>query len=60
MFDLVNTNIKDSKKFENYLEKFTFIDVINSTNIATGEILEYPKKHHFTISILGLINCTLN
>ena len=47
MFDLVNTNIKDSKKFENYLEKFTFIDVINSTNIATGEILEYPKKASF-------------
>ena len=47
MFDLVNTNIKDSKKFENYLEKYTFIEVINSVNIATGEILEYPKKATF-------------
>lgn len=47
MFDLANTNVKNSKKFENYLEKFTFIDVINSTNIATGEILEYPKKASF-------------
>ena len=47
MFDLTNTNIKDNKKFENYLEKYTFIDVINSTNIATGEILEYPKKASF-------------
>ena len=47
MFDLASINLKDSKKFENYLENYTFIDVINSTNIATGEILEYPKRATF-------------
>lgn len=54
MFDLASTNIKDSKKFENYLEKYTFIEVINGVNIATGEILEYPKKaifHNINIRI---------
>ena len=47
MFDLVNTNIKNSKKFESYLENRNFIDLMNTTNIITGEILEYPKKAVF-------------
>ncbi len=47
MFDLVNTNIKDLKKFENYLENNTFIDLTSSINTITGEILEYPKKGSF-------------
>lgn len=54
MFDLVNTNIKDSKKFENYVENYTFTELKNSINIATGEILEYPKKaifHNINIRI---------
>ncbi|MXO06169.1 hypothetical protein [Flavobacterium sp. HBTb2-11-1] len=47
MFDLINTNVKDRKKFENYLENSTFIDLTNSINTITGEILEYPKKGSF-------------
>lgn len=47
MFDLINTNIKDSKKFEINLEKNTFIEMKNFINLFTGEISEYPKKAIF-------------
>lgn len=47
MFDLVNTNIKDSKKFEINLENNTFIEIKNFINLFTGEIKEYPKAGNF-------------
>lgn len=47
MLDLININIKDRNRFENNLQNNIFIDLMSSTNISTGEILDYPKKAVF-------------
>lgn len=47
MIDLVNINIKDSKKFESNIENNTFINLKNFIDLLTGEINEYPKKGNF-------------